>query len=479
MLPLLRPRRPLIWLAAALLASKALQFALDSRALLFPDSTAFMLNALGVIFMPERSYVYGWLIRVFCLPLSSLTPLVAIQALSGAIVAWLLAFALIRYLRVRWQIACIAALAFAWDPTQVINEHLVMTETSAGLMAAFFLLIVLEYIRKPRNFWLPILALIGAVLVALRLVYIPLVLACVILIPFAAIPALTGDRRRGLAIALALSATTVAACQLGYQWMTGHWAHREPAYEYKTGFFLAGNLAAMLREQDALDPRAAAALTEQRHSDQPLSNFSSEARNKQLWSPSGLVSRLKRSFDGDSDRASQQAEVMAMRAIRRDPLGFLELGYRTWLEYQTFLNRQTFIGMVIVDDGSNPVVQPPEEEWRQVASHFPNQRRDQITTFTLSQRFHRHARLWCWIQYLAPFLGWTATAAAYPGTRRAAGFLALWSTMLLTVTCLTTPTAIRYLHPMSFPVLAAIAILAERLSYQIFDRWAIQPPTQS
>ncbi len=414
--------------------------------------------------------MYSWLIRAFCLPFGSFVPLIALQALMGAAVAWLLAFALIRFFNVRWQIAAAAALAFAWDPTQVVSEHLVMTETSAGFAAAVFILVVLEYLRQPRNIWLPVLALLGALLVSLRLVYIPLVYACAVLIPVFAIAILAGDRPRRFAVALGLSVTTVIACQFGYQWMTGILAHREPGYQYRSGFFLAGDLAPLLDERDANDPRTAAVVREMKSGGHPLSDDSSEARGYQLWNPNGFVSRLTRAYDGDIIRAAEEARVLALRGVRRSPIHFITLGIRSWSEYPVFLRKEAFAVMTKIDDGADPNTQPREVAWQAITAHFSQPGRDQASDRTLSRRYHwRLGRPWCWMQYFAPFLGLAATWAAYPGSRRAAGFLALWGAMVLAVTCLTTQTEIRYLHPLSFPALAAIAILGERLLHSIFD----------
>jgi len=65
------------------------------------------------------------------------------------------------------------------------------------------------------------------------------------------------------------------------------------------------------------------------------------------------------------------------------------------------------------------------------------------------------------MQYLAPFLGLAATCVAPASVRPAIGFLTLWSALLIAVTCLTTPAQVRYLHPLSFIGLAAVAVLAE------------------
>ena len=131
-------------LGAVLIGSKVIQWAIDSQPRLTVDSVAFVVNAEAVAF-PERSYLYGWLIRFVALPFGSLRPLVAVQMLAGAAVAGMLAWVLVRHAKVRWGIASLAALFFVWDPVQVVYEHLVMTECLAGLVAAVFLLVALEY----------------------------------------------------------------------------------------------------------------------------------------------------------------------------------------------------------------------------------------------------------------------------------------------------------------------------------------------
>ena len=453
--------QPLLWVALLLLASKALQLVLDHRPLLFPDSGSFITNALKLEFRPERSYVYSWLIRGLCLPLGSLAPLVVVQAVLGGVVASLLAWALIRYLEVRWQIAAAAAFAFAWDPTQVAGEHLVMTEAAAGFVAALFLITALEYLRAPSNIWLIASAILGMFLVGLRLVYLPLVVASALIVPLAP-PKLWRNRRR-MAVAFAVSAAAVLICQATYQRLIGFLAHREPAYEYRTGFFLAGNLAPLLEEQDAPDPQTAAVLRDSEHRAYGLSDASSAARNFQLWDPNGLVSRLTQAFHGDWLQASSHAEAFALHAVRRNPLGFLRLAYRSWTEYRQFLRRDTLPALVRIEDGADPAVQPSDERWRIITAHFPQQRRDRATERTLTRRYHAHAWMWCWMQYLAPFLGLAATCVAPARVRLAIGLLTLWSALLIAVTCLTTPAQVRYLHPLSFTGLAAVAVLAERL----------------
>ena len=134
-------RAPLVTLAILLAVVKFIQFAIDSTALFYFDSGSFILNALGLAFKPERSYVYGYLIRIFAVPFHSLRAIVAMQVVMGGITAWLLGFVLLRFLKVRAWIAILAALAFAFDPVQIVHEHLVVAETPTLLTMAIFLVV--------------------------------------------------------------------------------------------------------------------------------------------------------------------------------------------------------------------------------------------------------------------------------------------------------------------------------------------------
>jgi hypothetical protein len=72
-------RAPLLALAILLAVVKSIQYAIDSTALFYYDSGAFLRNALHAGFLPERSYAYGYLIRVFAVPSQSLSAIVATQ----------------------------------------------------------------------------------------------------------------------------------------------------------------------------------------------------------------------------------------------------------------------------------------------------------------------------------------------------------------------------------------------------------------
>jgi hypothetical protein len=388
------------------------------------------------------------------LPFHTLRILVAVQMAMGAFTAGLMGLMLMRDCGVRYSLALSAALLLAWDPTQVVHEHLVMTETCAMLAGAIFLFCALKYLVEPCLAHAAAIGLAGFVAVGFRLVYIPVVWAAAILLPFLA----TRYRWR----TMLLATTVIISGQLVYQYLTGYLLAREPAYHYRTGSFLLANVSAIVHPEDATDPRAADIIRRLRHDPvHPLSDRAPDNRNFQLWSEGGLIQQLE-AYVGDRRAAEKEARWIAMTAIRRDPLGFLGLGVASLAAISDRLDA-SFPYVVAIENGSSTLVQPAAADWIMLASRFdsPNQR--DVMEVTPSRRYHLYGRPWVWLQLLSPLIGLCAWLAAPVEHRWSMGSIAGWSTVILAVTCLTTPVAVRYLHPLSLPAFAALAVLAEAL----------------
>jgi hypothetical protein len=357
---------------------------------------------------------------------------------------------LVRWFRVGYPVALAAMLLFAWDPVQVEHEHLVMTEALAGLTAALFLTVSLQYLEDRKVEWLAVLGLLGIALVGFRVVYVPMVWVAAVTLPALA------NRRHARTWGWALGATLV--CQLAYQGLTGLVSRREPAYHYRTGFFLVGNAAGIVRPEDASGPAGANAIREQQLSKLPLHDTTPLNRNMHLWATDGLVDRLRKAFSGDEEAANREARHIALTAIRRDPAGFLRLGLDGLAYYRKLLGRN-YANQLRMEDGYHPGVQPWPADWTMITGHFPRVTQESNMVLTPSRRYHLHTRFWPLFQLFAPLLGWVAALWTRGEIRRRAVWLALWSTALLAITCLTTPISLRYLHPLSFTGLVAGALL--------------------
>ena len=474
-------RAPLLTAALLLVLAKSVQFAIDSQLLFWYDSGAFLFNGLGVGFMPERSYAYGGLICTVAVPLHSLRAIVAMQIIMGGLTAWLLTFALIRFLRVRAWIAMLAGLVFAFGPEQVLYEHMVMSETTALLAMALFLVMALKYLEDPSPQWLVILSFLGVLLVSVRIVYLPVVLATAALLPLVSYFSSTSRQTGLLALALVMSCGSTALFQEGYRYLTGWLAGREPAYHYVTGAFLLAAVAPIVEPGDSPDVRVAGVVAAQNRSDLPLSD--PDARERQLFAQGGLVARLKAVFAAEAapaversltglrpvhawslseQEADQAAQQLARAAIYRNPLGFLGLGLHNYLGYWRSLPNLRWL--LPWENGSK---QPPppvkENEAKVIASVFGLDVSNQHALNTPSRRYRMLGRSWCVFLLLAPFLTGLAWWLA-PANRPGLALLCFWSCLLLIATCLGgVGPEYRFLHPFSFTGLAAVAALAEVL----------------
>lgn len=467
-------KSPLVALAIVLTAVKSVQFAVDSTALFYYDSGAFMVNALGLGFVPQRSYVYSCLIRIFAVPLHSLRAIVAMQVVMGAVTAALLALALSRFLHVRTGIAVLASLVFAVDPVQIVHERMVMTETATLLAMAVYLVAASAYLQRPDWWRLVILSFIGVLLVSFRLVYLPVVLAAAVLLPAGVYlwPRASYQPRRssGLALALVVSSVSTLGFQVAYRHWIGWLGHREPAYHFVTGFFMVSAVAPIITPADASDARVARAVVEQNRSIDPL--WKRDIGSAQLFDPEGLVARIRTAFGEDGAAANEAAQRLALHAIRRNPLGYLKLGVHGYLGYWRGLPklRRT----LPLDNGSSPVSELFPYEIVAIRSAFGADVSNNNLVRTLSRRYHFRARDWYVFLLASPFLGLIDLCLVWrekkPGFLQRA-FFVLWTWLLLTTTCLEWPQAeYRYLHPLSFTGLAAAGCLAETVYRRISAR---------
>lgn len=451
---------PLVLAALVIVFVKFAEFAIDSQVLFYSDSAAFLRNALGMEFLPTRSYVYGWLMRFLAFPFGGGRAVVGMQVVMGGLTAWLLAFLLIRFLRVRPWISVAAALLFAVDPVQVVHEHMIMAETAALFAMAVFLTAALQYMRTPTLSLLTILSLLGVLLVSFRVVYVPVVLAFAALLPVLACSSSCGKRLPALALALAVSCGSALLSHWGYQYLTGWLAGRGPAYNYQMGEFLLATVTPIVKPGDSPDSRVAEAVVAQSKSAMPLVP---EFRSRQLWQPDGLVARLRSIFLGDERLTDESANKLAWGAIRRNPLAFAGLGLHTYFEFWTDIPElQTILES---EDGAVP---PHAMDGHHIGV-FAEDVSKQDHVFTPSRKYHVWARYWYVFLLLSPFLNGIAWLRS--PEEKALAVLFWWSLLLLGASCFGVEAAYRFLQPFSFTGLAATAVLIENC----FDKGVSEP----
>jgi hypothetical protein len=251
---------------------------------------------------------------------------------------------------------------------------------------------------------------------------------------------------------------------VGYRYFTGFLEERAPTYTDATGFFLLAAVAPIVEPRDIGDRGDIRVAQVVAAGGLPLSN--PDIRWRQLWDPEGLVNRIKAVYAGEgqptaAEDADQAAQSLARAAIRRNPLGFLGLGWHNFLSYAKGLwnLRERLRG----EDGT---LYPPVVSAREagaILSAFGSDVTDQHTWNTPSRRYHLLARYWCAFLLAAPFLTGLALWMN-PANPQGAAFLFLWTCLLLAASCLgAVEASYRYLHPFSFTGLVAAAMVLDRV----------------
>lgn len=448
-------RAALIWAAILIASVKLVEFAIDSQVLFHSDSAAYIQNALGVAFIPFRSYVYAWLIRLVALPFHSPRVLVVVQCLMGGITAWLLCYSLLKFFGVRLWLAIACALGLALDPVQVMYERLVLSESTALLLMAIYLVIALTYLRERRLLILIGLSFVGVLLVSLRLVYVPVVYGAAGFVPLIAWVStrLRQTRVRALLLALLVSYSSTVLFQCGYKYLTGRLANREPAYHYWTGFFLLATVSPMLRPSDTDDPRLRRVLEEQKRSDHPPTVY---FRNEQMWASDGLRQRVIAAFNGNERAAEQAAGRFARTAIDRRPLQYFRLGVNTYLDY--------WRGLPSIGDTLASGLQQELPQDDLIYKFFGERVTSETEHHSLAPRYYFFGRAWHVILLLSPCL-FLLDLCCKPANWRGVVLLLFWTCSLFAATCLAVGDYVyRYLHPFSYIAWAGIALICNRIA---------------
>ncbi len=190
---MLGPRRPVGWKETAVgadvsrphwwvfgllvLSLKGMLLFLDPIPKLFlGDSGWYLLTAAQGVIPADRSFTYGYVIRLVTLWSDTLTPLLCLQTALSAASAILLAYGLHTYCTVATPVAFGSGLLCALEPLQLLYERYVIAETLSLFFFVVYLLSSLRYLRQPRLRALCLVQLLGIVTVSLRLSFLSVVL---------------------------------------------------------------------------------------------------------------------------------------------------------------------------------------------------------------------------------------------------------------------------------------------------------------
>ena len=325
-------------LAAILSFIKLVIFVLDSSPQVYlGDSMSYLTTAMLGWIPADRSFVYGYVVYGLTARSRSLSSLVAVQTVAGIATSMMTAGILVRYFRTSFAVAAAAAIVITLEPQQLLFERFVMTESLSTAGFALYLWIALEYLRSRKVWALVAMQVAGIVLVAFRVAFVPLLATATVLAPL-----LAGDAWRALprqwkrllpqlGVHALISIGMFVGLHKAYKHWNGKLSNLPPAYSYADGYFLISNVSPLVTAADSDNPDVAAVLAA------PLAYASKpeqmNSRNSEMFDEGGLVARLRKAFKGDNYHANAEAKRVALRVIRRDPVGFLRLALMTHLRF--------------------------------------------------------------------------------------------------------------------------------------------------
>jgi hypothetical protein len=341
-------RLNLVSLTLCVVSVKLVIFLIDPSVMFFiGDSARYIDTAVSSYIPPDRSFLYGFLVRWITYSSQSLTSLVFFQVLCGAASSVLAGYILHSFVSVTPAMATTFSLLCAVAPLQLMYERYVLTETVSLLFFALFVAAALCHLKRPRIKTLVLLSLSGVFLIAFRLSYLPVVMIGAAIVPGLAFfyprdrrngnnAEVSGIKRAGgreriitTCFHILISCVLTYGLHYGYKLINGKLSDKPPAYQYYTGFHLIASWAPLLEDEDFSDPGIAG------YNDYPFRFDLKDRfqRIKQRWSNYGLVGYMTRFYDSRTINADKAAYETAMNLLHRNPFGILKLAFTSYMDY--------------------------------------------------------------------------------------------------------------------------------------------------
>ena len=401
------------WLLVVIAVKGFFLFLDPTPALFMGDSLAYLATAFANYIPTDRSFVYGFILRVIALWPHSLHTVVLFQSALSAISAWIVAVILVRYFQARFIIACLCSLVCAVEPLQLISERYILTEAVSTFIYALLVLTAFQYLKTSRLLWLGLVQVLAVSLISIRISFLPVCLFVSFLLPLLSerrwaiyliaclrFASRSADTRtlvvRQVVVHVLLSVALSQCLLAGYRHLYGSLMTppQPPAYLYADGLFLAGALAPIIHPNDF--PIAEHRKVIFDNLKYPLEDR--RARDAQRWAEGGLCVLIIKESGGNLFVANKLARKTALRAAKRNPFGVVLLTVSTFLDYfhRDYLNQT-----ILIDEGQDQTV-PPEaiiNLQKYFREDVPQSYRD-----SPAKSWHRKCKIWYLFLLVLPLL---------------------------------------------------------------------------
>lgn len=451
---------------------KIIIFLIDPTVMFFiDDSSRYIDTAVSSYIPPDRSFLYGFLIRWVTYFGQSLRNLVVFQVFCSAASAVLLGYVLNRFLSVNRVVSCAFAVLCAVAPIQLMYERYVMTETVSLLFFALFVTSAFFYLQDSKVRSLILLSLSGVILIAFRLSFVPIVLSGAVLVPgiaFFNIPVrkigeAAESRGTGKAeirkrvflscIHIIISCLLTYGLHSTYKIINGRLSNKPPAYQYCDGYHLISSWAPLLTKEDFSDPGIEGYL-------QQYVSFSLKDRFQRMnhrWSYYGLIGYIHRMYDSKV-KTNMVAYDTAMNILYRDPLGIMKLAWRSYMDYWNIkLLKRNLLG-------DRSIREYPDNLLEILKSNYHINGEGLRFQKTLSNQYYLNAIPWYMVMFCLPFI---MIVSIIMDKGHCLSFLILLGVFALLIltnsTVLLHRNTMRFFHPNEWIAVVFIGVLLDRV----------------
>lgn len=461
----------LISLISWVLIVKLTIFLIDPTVMFFiDDSSRYLDTAISSFIPPDRSFLYGFLIRWITYFNQSLTYLVFFQVLCSAASAVLSGYVLNKFLSVKRNVATGFAVLCAVAPIQLLYERYVLTETVSLLVFSLYVTAAFFYLKEPKIKTLVLLNLAGVFLIAFRLSYLPIVLCGTVLVPLLAffnVPVGRDkddaeDLNRRLSVrrrVISASLNILVSCLLtyglhyAYKNINGRLSNKPPAYQYRDGYHLLASWAPLLQKEDFADP-GISGYTQQ------YFYFHLEDRFQRMnhrWGYYGLIRYIHRMYDS-SLKTNKIAHDTAMNILYRNPFGVMKLAWQSYMDYWDIgILKNTLVGDRCTSEYSKGLIEVLKSHYHIDAQGFSSKE-------TFTNQYFLNAMPWYMFLFSLPLI----MAISIVMDKRhhimplaLIGFFALL--IMMNSTALLHRNTMRFFHPDEWMAIIFLGVMFDRM----------------
>jgi hypothetical protein len=460
-------------------------FCLDPLPMFFlGDSGSYIGTSLTGWIPPDRSFVYGFVIRLIAVSAHSLTSLVLVQIFASGLNAVLIAYMLQEFFNVRAKLAFFLGIICAVEPLQLMYERYVMTEAFSLFLFVVYVILSFHYVRRPRIIFLALVQIVGTALISFRMSYLPIVFINAFLLPLLILPSLSRkysvkvvsirnllqqiDTFRPIWITVFLniivSVALTSALHYGYKSLNGHLSHKPPAYLYQDGITLLAFLGPVVEPVDF--PRKD--LTGKIFGNLKYDLRKRNERDKHHWQPGGIIANLNQAIP-DMLEANHIAKKTAMNALKRDPVAVVRLAISGFLDYWSLDALQ----VSVIQDRGNRLL--PKDLLASLSEKFSLSADDLPFLITFTNKYFYKAWMWYLFLLCLPLF---AAVAFFISDREKRWFVfivfCMSSMIVASASLLIEGPTIRYLHPLGWLSLLVVGILIEQILIKADEKYHLK-----